>query len=238
MLRVVSVNIERRRHLDTVSAFLKAEKPDVLCLQEVQEIDLPLFQDIIGGDVHFAPKFVYPDGQIEGIAIISRFPFSATVVRFAGDETETLPIHDESTFERAVQTQWYQLLHARISANDKEFSICTTHLPVTIDGEVGAYQLSAIYTLIDELEKIQEFVIMGDMNAPRGQQSFQLLADKFLDNIPPEYESSIDPILHRAGHLKKMVDGCFSTPAYTVNQVRFQCGVSDHCAICVEIDTI
>ena len=57
------------------------------------------------------------------------------------------------------------------------------------------------------------------------------MSDRFKDNIPLRYTTSIDPNLHRAGALELMVDGLFSTPGYVVSDVALHSGVSDHCAI-------
>jgi len=235
MLRVVSVNIEGRKHLESVANFLKTEMPEVLCLQEVYEVDLPLFEEIIGGTATFAPMHTRDGSQREGVALISRFPYEATFEQYAGKESEELPTYDKTTFKSGVESQRYNLLTAHIQGEDGPYTIATTHLPVTEEGQVTEYQIEAIKNLITCLEKIGEFVVLGDMNAPRGQQSFSLLSERYRDNIPLHYETSLDQELHRAAPIQKMVDGCFSTPAYTIKQTRFQCGISDHCAICVEV---
>lgn len=238
MLRIVSVNIEGRKHLESVADFLKTEMPDVLCLQEVYEVDLPQFEEIVGGTATFAPMHKRDGNLREGVALISRFSYEATFEQYAGKESEELPIYDNTTFQSGVESQRYNLLTAHIQGSDGSYTIATTHLPVTEGGHVTDYQIEAIKNLITCLEKIGEFVVLGDMNAPRGQQSFSLLAERYRDNIPLHYESSLDPVLHRAPLTQKkdkMVDGCFSTPAYTIKQTRFQCGISDHCAICVEV---
>ncbi len=238
MLRVVSVNIEGKKHLDSVIDFLKTERPEVLCLQEAYENDIKLFSEVIGEYSVFVPMNVRDGGVKEGIAIVSKYPFTSESEKYAGSDLETVPVYDNSSFIVAVMSQWYQLLVSEVSAPDGAYTIATTHLPVTERGEVTDYQLEAISNLINKLERVGEFVLLGDMNAPRGQQSFSLLAQRYKDNISSEYQSSLDPVLHRAPTVQKsnkMVDGCFSTPSYTIKQMRFQCGISDHCAICVEV---
>jgi len=80
------------------------------------------------------------------------------------------------------------------------------------------------------LETLGDFVLAGDFNAPRGKEIFSLLAERYTDNIPQKYTSSIDGTLHKAGPLPYMIDGIFSTPLYEVVDVEMVCGVSDHCA--------
>ena len=78
-------------------------------------------------------------------------------------------------------------------------------------------------------------MLCGDFNAPRGGEIFGLLAQKYKDNVPQKYTTSIDGILHRAGPLPFMVDGLFSTPGYTVSHVEMVCGISDHCALIANV---
>lgn len=234
MLRVVSVNIEGEKHLESVADFLRAEQPDVLCLQEVLETDVPFFASIIGEAVLFVPM-KQKEGQIEGIAMISRYPMKAREQQYAGVVGGDLPLYDKTSYESKVLTQRYSLLTAVITTDESEYRICTTHMPVTEGGQVTEYQIAAVNALIKELDSIGEFVLLGDLNAPRGEPSFALFSERYRDNVPEHYDSSLDPVLHRAAPLKKMVDGCFSTDAYTVKQTRFQCGISDHCALCVEV---
>ena len=51
----------------------------------------------------------------------------------------------------------------------------------------------------------------GDMNVPRGNETFNRLAEKYKDNIPLEYKTSIDQNLHRVKGLQVMVDGLYYT---------------------------
>jgi hypothetical protein len=86
-----------------------------------------------------------------------------------------------------------------------------------------------------------EFVLGGDFNAPRGGEMFSVLSSAYTDNIPLQYKTSLDLTLHRAARERgpqlgdKMVDGLFSTPAYSVSDVRLVDGVSDHMAVVATI---
>ena len=42
VLKLLSLNIERDKHLPKVVVLLKKEKPEVICLQEVQEPDFEM----------------------------------------------------------------------------------------------------------------------------------------------------------------------------------------------------
>ena len=47
-LKLISINIEMDRHLDLIQSFLKKEKPDVVCLQEVLKSDFPKLGEKFG----------------------------------------------------------------------------------------------------------------------------------------------------------------------------------------------
>ena len=84
--------------------------------------------------------------------------------------------------------------------------------------------------LLAHLNGTGEFVLCGDFNAPRGGEMFAELSSRYTDNVPASYLSSLDPKLHRAGNLERMVDGIFTTPTYLVSDVEMYSGISDHCA--------
>mgnify|MGYP003518349091 FL=1 len=88
-----------------------------------------------------------------------------------------------------------------------------------------------------------EFIITGDFNAPRGRETFAIFAEKFKDNIPLSYESSLDTKFHRSpeirsGERKNMVDCLFSTPSYFITDVKLIEGVSDHKAIVAFLEKV
>jgi endonuclease/exonuclease/phosphatase family metal-dependent hydrolase len=93
--------------------------------------------------------------------------------------------------------------------------------------------------LLEFLKKnFKEIVFCGDFNAPRGGEIFSAFADRYKDNIPEKYKTSLDS--SHKGYGKPwwettMVDGIFSTPRYIVKNVIFHKGLSDHQAVTAEI---
>ena len=81
-ISLISLNIERRKHLDRIIPFLSREKPDVFCAQEICLSDIPQFEAAAGNLVSFAPmaRVKFPsegDPEVMGIAIFSRLPIEA-----------------------------------------------------------------------------------------------------------------------------------------------------------------
>jgi len=242
-LSFATVNIEREKHIPRVVAFLKRTQPDVACIQELFESDIPVLKEAFGaGHVFFAPMCWYKtvDGKraLEGVGILSRYPLSAEAIhQYAGNQGEITDFI-EGTLEEKSATQKYVIAIADVEHPDGLMRIGTTHFPWTPNGEAEPIQRASLVSLLSVTDTLGEFVLCGDFNAPRGKEIFSGLAERLKDNVPLKYESSIDGELHRAGPLPYMVDGVFSTPGYQVHDVEMVSGVSDHCAFTCLIDKV
>lgn len=234
-MKLVSLNIERAKHLDRILAFLQKERPDVACLQEVFQPDLADFAQRLGLGYVFAPMVLMGRAQPEeppfvpfGIGMLSRFPIKNVQRRYYdGEET----VASKAIFNGIPDAYAHPLLSARFQTDGEQLTLATTHFSWTPDGKPNDTQRKHLQALLKLLEGFDDFVLCGDFNTPRGGEIFTELAKRYKDNIPPHYQTSIDGSLHRAGPLQLMIDGLFSTPHYEVSNVRLQDGVSDHCAI-------
>ena len=242
-MKLISLNIEVNKHYDTVLPFLKREKADVVCIQELLESDFALFKKELNLEGVFRAftyvNYKYPDkinGQKHGVAIFANNIIDSGYVFYFGKEDNLLRSFTEHLADEDLRKNSV-LIWADIKDNDgKVFKFVNTHLPVTKEGESTLYQLQVVDALLKTLSSIPEFVICGDMNAPRGNESFRRLAKKYKDNIPLKYETSIDQKLHRVKGIMFMVDGIFTTDAYVASNVKLIDGVSDHMAIVADIN--
>ncbi|QQG38241.1 MAG: endonuclease/exonuclease/phosphatase family protein [Candidatus Kaiserbacteria bacterium] len=243
MLKLVSLNIELDKHLDTVAAFLAAQKPDVACLQEVFEQDLPRLSEALSApNYKFVPMNRHTEAQppkVMGICVLTSLPIVKTNAQlYRGDPRLIPPFdwNDQNTFRFKNQA----LLMCDIR-KDETYRVGTTHFTWTPDSQPDELQHEDIKKLVSMLEQEGEFVVAGDFNAPRGGEIFSELALRYKDNIPAEYKTSIDVSLHRAGKEKArlletlMVDGLFSTQGYKVSDVKLHFGISDHAAISADL---
>ena len=147
-------------------------------------------------------------------------------------ELPTLIIGDE-------ETVWRGIIEATVEKNGDSYTIATTHFTRTPDGSTSDKQRVDLKNLFKLLMKNSELILCGDFNAPRGGEIFGALSKIYTDNIPPQYESSLDPKLHRIGETKKlMVDGLFTTHQYSATEVKLAEGISDHKAITAVIEKI
>jgi len=243
-MKIISLNIELNRHHDLVLPFLKNEKADIVCLQELLEEDFEMYKKeldmngvcrmtgYIADKVHTESR-----GKKEGIAI-----FSKKIIKDWGyffhvwDQDKV-----EMSFDEYVTTT--NLLKPRallwvdvIDDNGNAFKIITTHLSVTYKGEVTPLQLEANSIFINQAKSLGEFVMCGDTNAPRGREAFDIIAKEFKDNIPLQYISSLDKKLHRMkDDVDYMVDCLFTTKGYKALNVELRDGLSDHWAVVAEV---
>lgn len=242
-LKLISINVERSKHLDLVVPFFEKEQADVVCVQELMRRDLPLFEEVLGPAV-FTPVVRHAgdeDEGEEGNAVFTKLPVLATAAhQYVGASG---PFEDYNPTDGTTKhaTRKDAVTSADVEAPEGVYRIATTHFTWTPDGKPDAYQREDIQKVLDILRALGEFAFCGDLNAPRGGEIFAYLANRYADAIPAEYQTSIDINLHRSGKKrpedfsKLMVDGLFTTPGYVASNVRLVSGVSDHCAIVAEI---
>ena len=245
-LKLISLNIERGKHLDLVENFLSSRIPDLVCMQELMGEHVERFSEALGGAQYvFEPAGRMPEeapAVTIGIGIFSRLPIQKSAALYyagvPGDLRDSYlgNIASYNNHNRMV-------LSVEVEKSGRKYRVGTTHFRWTPDGSANNLQREDMQALLKVLAPMEEFVLCGDFNAPRGGEIFGMLASKYKDNIPPHYKTSLDISLHRAGKTKpeeladKMVDGLFSTPAYLVSDVELVPGVSDHCAVVSSVST-
>ena len=235
-LSLVSVNIEQEKHLERVFPFLSIQKPDILCVQELLERDIPRFEEQYGPCIAFAPTCFVPrpeGSQTEGIGLFSSLSNQSVIEKYYVGSRDTVRLDDGKS---DVDT------HVLLGADIEGYRILTTHFTWTQKGESTEKQKVHAESLFAELDALGEFVLCGDFNAPRTGETAALFIRRYTDNIPSHYETSIDISLHRAGKTNasglqdKMVDYLFTTPQYLAKNVSLEFGVSDHAAIIATIE--
>lgn len=238
-ISLVSVNIERSKHLDLVVPFLREREADIACIQECMERDIPFLKETVGEHVLFVPLCIFAQRADEeeglyGQAIFSRYPFITNWSQYyAGvhDPLSTFSDDKKASIERLAKA----VCGVEFEKEGIQYQIANTHFTWSKDGESDERQRTDLQALFRILDMHGEFAILGDFNAPRGRTTWDTIAAKYKDNIPSQYTSSIDPVLHRAAPLPYVVDGLFTTPAYVASQVELISGVSDHCAVVAQI---
>ena len=258
MIKLISINIEGDLHVDTVEAFLKKEKPDVVAFQEIFESDFNRLTHSLGMHGLFVPMcLAFPfQGNYRGpivkntnksrapigVAFLSVTPIERNYSKHYLGTPEHIPDFVRSVdLEKIPHSPNALVLGVEIKKENNVFRFFTTHMPVTKDGETAPFQLKSVDDILSFLSDFDEFAFCGDLNAPRGKEAFSRFTAHYKDNIPSEYKTSLDQVIHRRfvnnpENLGRfMVDGLFTTPRYEAHDVRLQDGVSDHMAIVANI---
>src|SRR3989338_5627808 len=197
-LKLISINIEMWKHLDLVIPFVVREAPDVVCIQEPLEDDIPKFEKAFSGSIHFAPmeKFLTPNGlQVTGVGLLSRVAArDASRAYYIGAEGRIIE-YDMTSEQTRHETESCSVVFSTFDKDDASFKIGTTHFTWSEDGQPSDFQRTNMRKLLAILETSEEFVLTGDFNAPRGLpgqggEIFSMLADKYKDNVPSHYTTS------------------------------------------------
>jgi endonuclease/exonuclease/phosphatase family metal-dependent hydrolase len=241
-LSLVSINVEWDKHHDTVLPFLERTDADIVCIQELPEKDIALYEKAYGGTcIAYAPvcRLQRPEGLMTITeAILTRIPAQGEVLYYAGSR-EAVRVDDENS-----DVGVHALILADLQKDGVPYTIATTHFTWSPKGEANDDQRRDQAALFAILDSLGEFAFAGDFNAPRGKETFSKFAERYQDNIPPHYETSIDVTLHKTRNNpvenarvgKYMVDGLFTTPQYQASNVRLEFGISDHAAIIATIE--
>ena len=240
MLKLISINIEGSKHFKLFIPFIKSENPDVVCMQEVIKDDIEFLERELGMKSVFAPQayhLILDDVRLVGVAMFSKLPIeNIRKDYYVGNEDHLVHVSREdmssAEFHKMINRA---VISADIIKGDDIYKIATTHFTWTPEGKSTDYQINDLKELFRMLDNLGDFVFTGDLNAPRGMKTFSMLAEKYKDNIPQQYDNSLDPNLHRIKGLKHMVDALFTNGRYEAKNVRLQDGVSDHMAIVAEI---
>ncbi len=233
-LRVVTLNIDWNKNLDTVLPFLSKHKADVACLQEVREDALPLIAQAAGAHYFYVPMCggkLHGASSTVGLAIFSRLPICFQRAQYyVGDPGHIVEL-DEQTLASRRATTYRAVAFGEVRKDNSAYRIATTHFTWTPDGKADEFQRQDMRAMLEILKQAGECLVCGDFNAPRGGEIYGTLCEHFKDNVPASYTTSIDPERHRIRGLTAMVDGIFTTPSYTVSTASLHCGISDHCAL-------
>ena len=242
MLKLISLNIEKDKHYETVLPFLDNENADVICLQEVPESFIPMLQER-GYFINFAPLAIFPHKTADeknGIIMGSKFPMTSRTIYYHRSDAELV----KYTKNNKVGTLSLPYIMSSIETNVGVFNIATTHMINTENGKEDAPQIKIMYKMLEKLKRESEHLICGDFNMPRGYNNlYEDVTKEYTDNIPPHYQSSLDKNLHRLGKVeidepifdKFMVDYIFTKTSYLASDVRLEFGVSDHAAVVANI---
>src|SRR3989344_682385 len=169
-ITLVSLNIERHKHVERVASFLSACKPDVVCLQEILEEHIQEFAGAMGATEHaFAPMWLRPQesSSVMGVTILSRLPIKRkTAEYYVGD-----PAHLPESFLGRAETYNNMnraLLISDVEKEGKPFRSAATGLQLTAEGRQSRLPREHKGAFHKKLGAEGGLVFSGDFNTPRG----------------------------------------------------------------------
>ena len=230
-MKLITLNIEGSRHLDKFIPFIKKGNPDVVCLQEVFECDFDLIKKSLEmeGELFCTTTKIDKNSDQQngpqGVAILTKLQNNGIKSYYYFGEG-TIPIYVDTYNVDKV------LVYTTIEYRGKSYNISTTHFCWTPDGKADNHQREGLKSLMKF--DFSDFILCGDFNAARGEETYTFLSKFFKDNLPLDIKSTIDPILHRKKGLQLCVDSVFSKSCYNV-EVKVVEGVSDHKALVANI---
>jgi endonuclease/exonuclease/phosphatase family metal-dependent hydrolase len=186
MLKLISLNIERSRHLDRIIPFLERERPDILTLQEAVPSDTERFSRLLGLPHLISLRdCLVPNNSAEagrenivvdsGIALLSRLPF-----RESGSEYYYVPPMgirlEAKNMVDARTTNAQGIVWALVEEEGVPYTFVTTHFTWTRDGQPDAAQRADFRCLSAILTKLPAHILTGDLNAPRGMGMWPIIS--------------------------------------------------------------
>ncbi len=240
-MKLVSLNMEGDRHLPEVTALLKKEQGQVVCLQECFRADLDLLKSAGNYQYgYFQPMAVIGDKNRYGISnrgewgltILSNYEFKSMKSPFYDGSKSKIP-----TFKDGLPNSLNRYVFGgKVDLDGQSITILNTHFTWSSKGTEEEAQLKAYPNLLKILDSYSEFVLCGDFNSDRRTSTiYQDLAKRYIDWLPIEIDSTLDPILFRKPNVKVAVDTIFSTRHYKLTNIHLVGGVSDHQAVLAEL---
>jgi len=239
-MKVISLNIERRKHVTLVHDFLRHESGDVVCLMEAPD-DMVIWLEENGYYCSFARMSIINNDEgtyFQGVLIASKVPHTAEVLHYYTPSPEII-VFDERN-KRGTQRQLV------LFANVDGLNIGATHFTWNPEGETAdEYQTTDLQNMLAVLADKPPHILCGDLNIPRNcNVLYKELCAHYTDNIPFESQSSLDRNLHRHGNNSKlekmfnnfMVDYMFTKEPLKVYDTKLVFGVSDHAAVVTTIN--
>lgn len=232
------------KHFDRIFPFITERQPDAMCIQELFDDDRALWEQTFPEYTHqFIPMAIYQrdDGTTRtiGIAIFTKHPAHAWNYTYYVGTEDTLPTSPYVTERRPMNRA---LMWTTVTKDATDYIVANTHFTITAKGQSTPEQRADLESMQNILNVIPNVILCGDFNAPRGRETFDQLAQTYTDNIPPHIQTTLDEKLHSAARengqpLLYVVDGLFTSSAYTAMDVDIISGLSDHKAIIASIHT-
>lgn len=244
MTKPVSIlqwNVWYLEDIKNIAAFLKANKADVICLQELT-IDFDKQNNIhtpeyiaqeLGYNVHYQ-EITFADKSVKlANAIFSKYELSDTRTVWINQEQGSGSYDDEN---RAY-------VEARVNVGGKELTVGTVHMSYTHAFEPSERKLQETDVLVEAVKNNgKNFVLTGDFNAQPDSEVIKRI-QKHVKNLGSDYDQktwTTKPFSYNgfeADTLDWRLDYIFGSSDMVVNSSKvLPTEFSDHLPVIVELN--
>ncbi|MFA6519711.1 MAG: hypothetical protein WCT41_02725 [Candidatus Paceibacterota bacterium] len=238
--------------------------PDVLCLQDIPERDLPWLRRQ-WRHVAFAAMtnhLINGHRAVVGIAILSRYPMIYITrhttwgngklkdLQGVNDKNERFPPTKE-TDDLIDTTEDRRAICVTVIKDNRKYNIATTHGYWVRGGATSDRQRESTRKLLEFLTREGNardgLFLAADMNFGRGGEMYQMvtagrhIAVGFSDKMPANIDNTLDPdhpFVKKGG--KVVTDWFFAQNrhdrSFVLSDVRLRSDVSDHCALSATVE--
>ena len=238
-LRVMSYNIQSGHgNLEATAAAIRAERPDVVALQEVDVhwAERSAFADQaarlaerLGMNVRFAPIYRIPAAKTGrpvrefGVALLTKFPIPSwrndTLTRLSTQDANPVPAPAPG------------LLDATLDVRGTRVRVLNTHLDYRSDPRVRRQQVSEMVQYLGTSDV--PTIVFGDLNAPPNAPELAPLLTRLRDAWSPAFG---DGYTYPADAASKRIDYVLVSAQFTVLGATVpETQASDHRPVIVDL---
>lgn len=137
-ISLMQLNIECDKHYDLIFPVLKKINSEVVCVQELLEKDIPLFEQVTDAKCYYIPMTHWNDGEIPtlfGLGIFSRLPMLLKTVEYYHGSADSLPVYVKGN----PNSLNHALAYIDVEKDDSVFRVGTTHFTWTPDGKSNKF---------------------------------------------------------------------------------------------------
>lgn len=233
-LKIVTLNCWLANRKKQMMEFLIDERPDVLLLQEfpkrIDENLLSEMEDSLGMKGEFEAMWEIDNWGELGLAIFSKGDWKSVEREFYFKNKLTW-----SEFPKAGEWEFPGLLLAgELEFDKKTLWISTTHFVWSLYPQVTEEQKVAGKNLLKTIEKYDRLILGGDFNITRESEIYQMLISQFIDDMPDNVRTTLQPEVHRSRGLELAVDFMFHKGEMNKLEVKVpMVKASDHLPVVV-----
>lgn len=253
-LKVVQLNIYRGKWFDKVVDFLKGEKPDIICLEEVttnklnhyKDKNISLFAELkmrldMEGVYDCVVQYKNLPGSSFGNAVFSKFKIRTSKVVAMKDGGEfDYDFERESDFIRDRPFVPRHLLDTTLEVEGLNMHAICVHGAWTVppaDNEETLRQAEIIAQHLQSLGNTP-FIMGGDMNMPKETKVIEKIS-KFGNNLMSGsgISQTLNPRLHYLKDTELAVDYIFASSHFELKSIKVpQVDISDHLPVVAELE--